>query len=244
MQGNHGSDHGSSNSHGSANTHVSDNGSSNAHGSSNSGSSHSSEHGSANNDSSHGSSSHGGEHSGNGDHHVPPPSYQLQPHSYSYKPEGFEMFQEPAGIKRIIVGFRYPTLTNYDRYVFRVRFHGQSEFSTNKMKLNRTGRNQLLLNKFEDAQYIVCVTLFSGSGLPNYPPVSTSDMCLDIFFGEAPHIGGHHASSGLLSPLLVAVAFVLHAYICIGTWIKEVFFIEFLCILLNILVLSYSKNCC
>ena len=168
----------------------------------------------------HGSGGHGsGEHEGG--HHVPPPSYQLQKHEYSYKPEGFSMYTKEVGIKKTIVGFKYGAVNHYDRYVIRVRFHGYPEFATAKMKVNRTGSNELLLNKFLDAQYIICVTLFSSSGLPDYPPISTSDMCIDILVGEAHVPGGHHSTSGLLSPLLLAVAAVLLAYIIIGTKIKE-----------------------
>lgn len=166
----------------------------------------------------HGGNEHG---SNSGGHHVPPPSYQLQLHMYSYKPEGFSLFQREAGLQKILVGFNYDIVSHYDRYVIRVRYHGHEEYSTNKMKINRTEPNQLLLKNFLDAQYIVCVTLFSSSGLTEYPPLSTSDMCIDVSAGEPVPIGGHHSTTGLLSPLLLAVAAILLFIIAVGTRIKE-----------------------
>ena len=151
-----------------------------------------------------------------GEHHVPPPSFQLSKHTFSYKPEGFEMFSRSAGLKKTIVGFKYPTTDSYDRFLIRVRFHGYDEYATNKMKINKTDENYIVLKEFIDAQYVVCVTLFSSSGLPQYPPISTSDMCMDLTIGKSHPIGGHHSSTGLLSPLLVAVAAVLLFIIAVG----------------------------
>jgi hypothetical protein len=158
---------------------------------------------------------------GGGQHHAPPPSYQLQLHMFNYKPEGFSLYFNQIALKKYIVGFRYTTVNHYDRYIIRVRYHGYEEYSTNKMKINRTDTNQLLLKDFLEAQYVICVTLFSSSGLPEYPPLSTSDMCIDATIGEAHAIGGSHSSTGLLSPLLLAVAIVLLIFITIGYYIKR-----------------------
>ena len=163
---------------------------------------------------------------GGGGHDVAPPSYQMHPHAYSYKPTGFSMHAEEAGLKKILVGFKYAAVNNeaYDRYIFRIRYHGYPEFATNKMRLRRGANesNELLLKNFLVAQYVVCVTLFASSGLPEHAPISTSDMCIDVTFGDAPAIGGHRSTTGLLSPLLLAVAAVLLAIIIVGTKIKEV----------------------
>ena len=167
----------------------------------------------------HGDGEHGN--GGHGAHHVPPPSYQLNKHTFSYKPEGFEMFSRNAGLKKTIAGFKYPTINNYDRFIIRVRFHGYDEYATNKMKINKTDENYIILKEFIDAQYVVCVTLFSSSGLPEYPPISTSDMCMDLTIGPSHPIGGHHSSTGLLSPLLVAVAAVLLFIIAVGNSIMR-----------------------
>lgn len=105
----------------------------------------------------------------------------------------------------------------------RVRYHGHPEFATLKLKINKTDSNELLMKNFLDASYIVCVTLFSSSGLPEYPPLSTSDMCIDVTVGEEHPIGEHHGSTGLLSPLLLAVAFVLLIVIIVGTKIKKAY---------------------
>ncbi|CAF0706140.1 unnamed protein product [Brachionus calyciflorus] len=158
-----------------------------------------------------------------GGHGTPPPSYQLHPHTHIYKPEGFHLFAQDLGLKKILIGFDYPTPSHYDRYIIRIRYHGHEEYSTDKIKVHKNDTNKLILNKFLDAQYVICVTLFSSSGLPEYPPISTSDMCIDVTAGEAPHIGGHHSTTGLLSPLLVAVAAVLLIFIVIGQNIKDLY---------------------
>ena len=167
-------------------------------------------------------SEHGGS-GGHGDskHQVPRPSSQLQLHMFVYKTENFKMFTHPAGLQKYIVGFTYSTVNQYDRYIIRIRYHGYEEYATTKMRLFRNETNELLLKGFLNAQYIVCVTLFSSSGLPEYPPLSTSDMCIDVVVGDAHPIGGHHSSTGLLSPLLFAVAAVLLAIITIGNFIKR-----------------------
>lgn len=86
-----------------------------------------------------------------------------------------------------------------------------------------TGPNTLLLKKFPDASYIICVTLLSSSDSTDHPPISTSDMCIDLVVGELHPVGGHHSSTGLLSPLLLAVAAVLLAIIIICHYVKDAF---------------------
>ena len=155
-------------------------------------------------------------HESSNTHHVAPPSYQLQPNAYHFKPELFNLFSKQIGINQLMVGFTYPVDTHYDRYIFQIRYHGFESYMTNKLKLNRTELNFLMLNNFLDAQYVICVTLFSSSGLPEYKPISTSDMCLDVTIGESHTPGGHHSSTGYLTPLLVVVAAVLLSIIAIG----------------------------
>jgi len=164
--------------------------------------------------------SHKGNHGG---HHVPIPSFQLQLHTVKYKPNSFIMFTYPDGTNKVIVGFNYTTVDHYDRYIMRIRFHGQEEYATMKMKLFKNESNQLLLKGFLNAQYVVCVTLLSSSGLPEHVPLSTSDMCIDVVVGESHPIGGHHSTTGLLSPLLVAVAAVILLIITIGSYVKRAF---------------------
>jgi hypothetical protein len=179
-------------------------------------------------DGEHGEDHSGGKHGDHGDHeegghHVPPPSYQLDPHTYSYKPEGFELHAEEIGIRAYLVSFDYPVVNEYDRYMIRVRFHGHPEFATSKLRINKTDSNELILKNFIEASYVICVSLFSSSGLPEYPALSTSDMCIDLVVGEQHPIGAHHGSTGLLSPLLMAVAAVLLFIIAVGTKIKKAY---------------------
>ncbi|RNA44231.1 hypothetical protein BpHYR1_047760 [Brachionus plicatilis] len=157
-----------------------------------------------------------------GDHSARPPSYQLQLHMYSYKPKSFHLFARELGVKKILIGVDYKEKGPYDKYIVRIRYHGHEEYSTNKMKIHKNETNELILKKFLDAQYIICVTLFSLSA-SEYPPISTSDMCIDVTAGETPHIGGHRSATGLLSPLLVAVAAVLLACIVIGQNLKDLY---------------------
>lgn len=157
-----------------------------------------------------------------GDHSSKAPSYQLQLHMYSYKPKSFQLFAKEVGVKKILIGIDYTEKGPYDIYIVRIRYHGHEEYTTNKMKIHKNETNELILNKFLDSQYIVCVTLFSVSA-PEYPPISTSDMCIDLTVGEAPHIGGHRSATGLLSPLLVAVAAVLLVCIAIGQNLKDLY---------------------
>lgn len=165
----------------------------------------------------------GGHDKGHEGHNVPPPSHQLQLHMYSYKPEGFIMYSRHVDMKTILVGFVYHVVNHYDRYIIRLRYHGHEEYSTNKLRINKTGNNEIVMKKFPQAEYIVCVTLFSSFGLPEYPPISTSDMCIDVNIGEPYPIGGHHSSTGLLSPLLLACAAILLLIIIAGNYIKDAF---------------------
>jgi len=158
-----------------------------------------------------------------GGHAVPPPSYQLHLHMYEYKPPGFEIYAEELSLSRLLVGFRYSAHDHYNRYIFRIRYHGHDEYSTSKMRINKTGPNDLILNKFITAPYIICVTLFSSTYSPEFPPLSTSDMCIDVAVGEAVQIGAHHSTTGLLSPLLLLVAAVLLLIIAVGHKIKKVY---------------------
>ena len=154
-----------------------------------------------------------------GEHHVSPPSYQLFSNAYHYKPDNFKMFSKQVAIKQVMVGFTYSADSHYDRYIFQIRYHGYESYITNKLKLNRSETNHILLKEFLDAQYIICVTLFSSSGLPEYEPISTSDMCIDVTIGESHTPGGHHSTTGYLTPLLVVVAAVLLGIIAIGDYI-------------------------
>ena len=168
--------------------------------------------GSSNSHDSHDSGSHTNPDASSGHHvsghHVPPPSFQLRPNMLHYKPDNFKLFAKEIGVKQLMVGFTYPHDTHYDRYLFQIRYHGYDSYVTNKLKLNRSEANFIVLKEFADASYVICVALFSSSGVPEYGPLSTSDMCIDVTVGSSHAPGGHHSATGYLTPLLVVVAAV------------------------------------
>lgn len=157
-----------------------------------------------------------------GAHGVDPPSQDLIPHTHKYKPHGFSMHAKKLAPQDILVAFNYTKKDAYDRYIFRIRYHGHEEYATIKSILNRTTENALFMRGFTHASYVVCVALYSSlSDTQEYEPLSTSGMCLDLVVGEKPPIGVHHSSTGLLGPLLLAVAAVFLCYICIMYYVER-----------------------
>jgi hypothetical protein len=145
-----------------------------------------------------------------------PPSRDLILHSYEYKPRNFSMYVKQMAPQDFLVAFNYTNNDIYDRYIFRVRYHGHEEYATIKSTINRTAENALLMRGFIHASYVVCVALYSSLSDPKeYEPLSTSGMCLDLIIGERPPIGINYSKTGLLAPLLMAVVAVFLCYICI-----------------------------
>lgn len=166
--------------------------------------------------------------SSSSDEHVEGPSWQLEVHHIVYKPAEFNIHAEHMSHGLVLVSFNYTKIDLYDRYIFRIRYHGYNEYATNVVKLNRTGRNELLMRDFLDASYIVCVTLFSSIRSNKYPPLSTTGMCVDVTVGEPHPIGGSHSSTGLLAPLLLAVAAVLLLIITVISYFKKKRLLQYL----------------
>lgn len=139
--------------------------------------------------------------------HIPILSSEMEPHLYSYRPRGFSIHTKKINEKKIVVEFNYTTLDVYNKYMIRMRYHGhQNDFATNKTILDRTESNKIILNDFPHAQYVLCVTLFPSMQVSGqiYPPISTSDMCVDIVFGEEVKINKHN-KTGLLAPYLLTL---------------------------------------
>jgi uncharacterized membrane protein len=88
---------------------------------------------------------------------------------------------------------------------------------TKMMTLYRLEENIVKFDKFREALYIVCLTLVST--FPNVgiqlnvnsstikPPISTSDMCIDMNFFEDDHniVGVELPKTGLISVILVVL---------------------------------------
>jgi hypothetical protein len=154
--------------------------------------------------------------SGGGGSHVGSPSYQLIKNTDHYKPKGFNLKHRQLSLTAYLISFEYKTRDFYDRYIFRIRYFGFDDYATEPRLLNRTSSNTLTLRQFIPASYIICVTIYSSIRSLEYPPLSTTGMCIDLVVGDSPPvIGQAHASSGLLSPLLFAVAAVLLLFIII-----------------------------
>ncbi len=114
-----------------------------------------------------------------------PPSHQLKLNEEIYKPDGFEIYYEKIAKDTIGIYFDYTANDSvYDEYIFRIRYFGNEEYTTEPNVLNYTiGGNQIILKRFDDAYYVVCVTLYSSNPNFNILPLSTSDMCIDLIVG-------------------------------------------------------------
>ena len=149
------------------------------------------------------------------------PSNQLKLHHNVYKSPEFKMKYEILGRKTILVSFNYTKIDLYDEYLFRIRYHGHDEYATSIKKLNKTHENSIKMRDMLEAGYIVCVSLYSSVRSNKYLPLSTTGMCVDFTIGETHPIGGSHSSTGLLAPLLLAVAAVILVFIAVVTYFKE-----------------------
>jgi hypothetical protein len=153
------------------------------------------------------------------------PSKQLDLHHVVYKPPEFFMVTE-LGRKSVLISFNYTKIDLYDRYIFRVRYHGHDEYATHLKTLDRINENSLKIKEMLEASYIVCVSLFSSIRSNKYPPVSTTGMCVDFTIGDSHPIGGPHNSTGLLAPLLFAVAAILLVFITVVNYFKRKKWVE------------------
>lgn len=145
------------------------------------------------------------------------PSYNLHKHSLHYVPEGFHIKQYDISSKKRAIKFTYQKNDSiYDKYLFRIRYHGYHEYATDIKPIikNESGVNQLIMNDFHDDEYIVCVTFFANN-ITDVQPLSLSGMCLDVLIGEENTHNEHETLTGLLSPLLLAVAAIFLIFIAI-----------------------------
>lgn len=57
---------------------------------------------------------------------------------------------------------------------------GKKEFITKKVNLDKKKPNRVILNKFEEDQYIICVVLYSTNydTSNEFPPISTSGQSI------------------------------------------------------------------
>ena len=156
-----------------------------------------------------------------GHHDVNPPSKQLTLHQNVYKPPEFTMEHEILGRKTVLISFNYTKIDLYDRYMFRIRYHGFDEYATSLAPLNRSHENSLKMRDMLDANYIICVSLFSSIRSNKYPPISSTGMCVDFTIGDSHPVGGSHSSTGLLAPLLLAVAAVILIFIALVNYFKK-----------------------
>lgn len=149
------------------------------------------------------------------------PSKQLKHHQIVYKPPEFSIEHVVLGRKTVLVSFNYTKIDSYDQYIFRIRYHGYEEYATTLKTLNKTHENSLKMREMLDAGYIVCVSLFSSVRSNKHPPLSLTGMCVDFTIGDSHPVGGSHSSTGLLAPLLLAVAAVILVFIAVVTYLKK-----------------------
>jgi hypothetical protein len=133
----------------------------------------------------------------------------------------------------------------FNKYSLRIRYHGLVDYTTKKYPINFNNRtntnsnktseasggarpsNELLFRNFPETFFIVCATLHpSNSSAINVSslsdlepaelyPLSTSDMCVDIKFGDEYLMHAVHMRTGLMAPLLLAVAFTILALVAV-----------------------------
>ena len=148
--------------------------------------------------------------------HVLPPSPYLKHFYESYKPKEFRFFLPEIDKTNILIGF-YLNDTSYKSYIFRIRTFGDVEYATNKVECNLTSfENFLLLKKFWNGNYVVCVTLYRDF----IEAASTSDMCFDLTVTNGVN-QAHAGNTGLLGPLILAVCASFLAFIAVVTCFKE-----------------------
>jgi hypothetical protein len=141
---------------------------------------------------------------------IPILSHEMSLHTITYKPRTFSITSRKLSEKKILVEFNYTNPDVYTKYSIRMRYHNHlEEYMTNKTLIDKNEPNQIILHDFPKTQYILCVTLYPSMFVSNYhyPPLSTSDMCIDILFGES-HPINSHSKTGLLMPLLLSIVII------------------------------------
>jgi hypothetical protein len=140
---------------------------------------------------------------------IPTLSSEMVIHQYQYRPRGFSIETRRLSEFKVLVEFNYTSSEPYNKYVLRMRYHGHHiEYMTNKSLITMHEPNRVLLRNFPPASYVVCITLFPSMFASNMQvyPISSSDMCVDVVFG--PEHSFRHNKTGLLSPLLLALALI------------------------------------
>ena len=148
-------------------------------------------------------------------HKVPILSSNMVLHKYEYKPRGFSLIARRITDKRVLVEFNYTVHDIYNKYILRMRYHNHAEeYATNKTLLDRHEPNQIILNDFPHSAYIVCITLLPSMQAAYSAPLSTSDMCVDVTFGEVHRVNEHHINrTGLLAPVLFVLVLIELLYV-------------------------------
>lgn len=142
-------------------------------------------------------------------HRIPLLSYELQLENPNNKSRELTISTKKTSLTQLMISFNYTQINNYDRYMFTLRYHGRENYVSNLLVLTRHEPNVIILKEFPKAQYILCITLIASTN--SVPPLSTSNMCVDFFFGEDFMIGyGYkHPKTGLISVILVIMT-ILH----------------------------------
>jgi hypothetical protein len=143
------------------------------------------------------------------DEHIPTLSAEMVIHQYQYKPRGFNIEARRLSEKKVLIEFNYTSSEPYKKYAIRMRYHTHHiEYMTNKSLITVHEPNRVVLKNFPPAAYVLCVTLFPSIFASNMQvyPISSSDMCVDVVFGEEQSFS--HNKTGLLSPLLLVLSFI------------------------------------
>jgi len=131
---------------------------------------------------------------------------------FSSKPRFFSIDYTKTGKHYFEIEFNYTAQDYYNKYFLTIKTHDKKEYITKKVNLDKKAANKIILKKFEEDQYIICVVLYSTNyDVSNeFPPVSTSDMCVDMFIGDFLVINTEEdiQRTGLLAPVLFAIVFL------------------------------------
>jgi hypothetical protein len=131
---------------------------------------------------------------------------------FSSKPRFFSIDYKKVGKHYFEIEFNYTARDYYNKYFLTIKTHDKKEYITKKVNLDKKEANRVIFKKFNEDQYIVCVVLYSTNyDVSNeFPPISTSDMCVDMFIGDFLVINTEEEiqRTGLLAPVLLAIVFL------------------------------------
>lgn len=131
---------------------------------------------------------------------------------FTSAPRGFSIDYKKVNKHEFEIEFNYTVNDYYNKYFMTIKNHNKKEFITKKVNLDKKSPNVIKLNKFLEDQYIICIVLYSTNyDVSNeFPPISTSDMCVDMFIGDFLVINSEEdiRFSGLLAPVLLSIAFL------------------------------------